>query len=641
MPDDAAALAPPQGHRAAPTLEQGLSRARTALLARQQPDGHWRFELEADCTISAEYVLMRHYLGESDSGLEAKLSAYLRERQSADGGWPLYHGGGFDISCSVKAYYALKLAGDPPDAPHMARARDAILGRGGAARCNVFTRITLALFGQLPWRAVPFTPVELLLLPRWFPFHLGMVSYWSRTVMVPLLVLCSLKPRARNPRGVSVAELFTVPPARERDYFPVRSRLNRVFLALDRTGKTLEPRLPVWLRRRALARAEAWMLERLNGEAGLGAIFPAMVNALEALDCLGYGPAHPLRAAARRALDTLLVVRDRDAYCQPCLSPVWDTALACLALLETGQDPEPVRRALDWLQDRQLLDQPGDWRRYRPALAGGGWPFQYQNDHYPDLDDTSAVGWAMDQWPDGRYRDSLERAILWIHGMQSQNGGFGSFDADNTRAYLNEIPFADHGALLDPPSADVSARCLLLLTRLERDGRFGSARRACLTWLRGRQEPGGAWFGRWGTNYIYGTWSVLSALEQSGVPPGDPMVRRAVDWLKQVQQADGGWGESNDSYADPALAGRGQPATAFQTAWAVLALLAAGEGDSPAVRAGVAFLLCRQGEDGLWHDPWFTAPGFPRVFYLKYHGYDAYFPLWALARYRRLTRTAG
>lgn len=622
-------------------LNTAIDQARDALLAQQHPKGYWSFELEADCTIPAEYILMMHYMGQIDAGLQTKIAAYLRQHQLADGGWPLYPGDGLDLSGSIKAYYALKLAGDDPTRPHMVKARQAILARGGAARANVFTRIALALFGQVPWRAVPFIPVEIMLLPDWFPFHINKVSYWSRTVMVPLFILCSLKPKARNPHGVDIRELFTTPPEQEQHYFEVRSWLNRVFLALDKAGRTIEPLIPRWLRRRAVQKAEHWFVERLNGHGGLGAIFPAMVNAYQALDCLGYSPDHPYCLTARQALEKLLVINDQSAYCQPCVSPVWDTALACLALqeLDDHRARAALRRGLDWLQGQQLLENPGDWRRYRPELKGGGWPFQFQNEYYPDLDDTAAVVWAMEQARDDRYRETIRRAADWVAGMQSSNGGFAAFDADNTYYYLNEIPFADHGALLDPPTADVSARCATLLARLiPENAAYQQNLNACVAYLRREQEPQGAWFGRWGTNYLYGTWAVLAGLEQAGIPPDDPAVQRAVAWLKQVQRPDGGWGEGNDTYFDPEKAGRGDVSTAFQTAWALLGLMAAGQVDTPEVHRGIQYLLRTQQQHGLWKDDGFTAPGFPRVFYLKYHGYDKYFPLWTLARYRTLLR---
>ncbi len=620
-------------------LDRAIAESRDALIARQHAAGYWLYELEADCTIPAEYIMMMHFLDEIDGALEAKIANHLRARQAQHGGWPLYHGGDFDMSCTVKAYFALKLAGDHSDAAHMQRARAAILQRGGAATANVFTRIALALFGQLPWRGVPYIPVEIMLLPRWFPFHLDKVSYWSRTVMVPLFILCTRKPIAKNPRDVNIRELFTTPPEKERRYFRRAGLLAKAFLVFDRMGRLLDPLIPARMRERATRRAEQWILERLNGEDGLGAIFPAMVNALEAMLVLGYAKDDPRCATARRALQKLLVVGPSSAYCQPCVSPIWDSALACLALQEAGDESsrDASKKALDWLQTKQLLDQPGDWRVNRPDLAGGGWAFQFANDYYPDLDDTAVVAWAMHQAKDSeRYAESVRRALDWLVGMQSRDGGFAAFDADNTSYYLNKIPFADHGALLDPPTSDVTARVVTLLARVGRPQDKAALERA-IAYLRAQQETDGSWFGRWGTNYIYGTWSVLMALAQAHVGPHDPAVQRAIVWLKQRQNADGGWGESNDSYAQPEIAAH-FASTPYQTSWALLGLLSAGEASSDAARRGAEFLMHSRQADGLWNDASFTAPGFPRVFYLRYHGYSAYFPVWALAAYRTLTR---
>lgn len=618
-------------------IDEAILAARDALLAHQHPDGYWCFELEADCTIPAEYILMMHYTGELEATLEPKLARYIREHQLTSGGWPLYYGGDMDISCSVKAYFALKLAGDDPEAAHMRRARQAILDQGGAVNANVFTHIALALFGEIPWRGVPFMPPEILLLPRWFPFHLSKVSYWSRTVMVPLFILAAYKPRARNPRDIHIGELFVTDPHLETGYFKARSRLNQVFITLDALGRRLERFIPRSVRARALQRAADWFIARLNGEHGLGAIFPAMVNSYEALELLGYAAEDPLRQQVRKGLRDLVVEQGDRAYCQPCLSPVWDTALACLALQEAdgGASRTETRRALDWLKDGQLLDTPGDWSEQHPNLPGGGWPFQFRNDHYPDLDDTAIVAWAMQRAAEPeRYGESIQRATVWLLGMQSANGGFAAFDSDNTRYYLNEIPFADHGALLDPPTSDVTARVVALLGSLDGESRDPAALSRAIAFLRDQQEIEGPWYGRWGTNYLYGTWSTLTALEQAGCKQDAPWVRKAVAWLKSCQHDDGGWGESNDSYLDQSCGRQADESTPFQTAWALLALIAAGECHSPEVRAGVEYLLRRQRADGLWSCPWFTAPGFPRVFYLKYHGYDAYFPLMALARYR-------
>jgi squalene-hopene/tetraprenyl-beta-curcumene cyclase len=521
----------------------------------------------------------------------------------------------------------------------MARAREAILKRGGARRCNVFTRVTLALFGELPWRAVPVMPVELMLLPSWSPFHIAKVSYWSRTVLVPLLVLMAIKPRARNPQGVHIGELFLEPPETVRDWITGRttSPLSRGFELLDWVLRLGESYFPANARRRAIDKAVDFVTARLNGEDGLGGIFPAIANTVMMLDCLGYSPDYPAYATAWAAVRKLLVRDGERAYCQPCLSPVWDTALACHALMDAddGHLETTIRRGLDWLQSKQVLDRIGDWAMVRPGLRPGGWAFQYENPHYPDLDDTAVVALALDRFDSAHYREAIARATEWVLGMQSRNGGWASFDADNTHYYLNHIPFADHGALLDPPTADVSARCLGVLAQLGYPADH-PAIAAVTNFLEREQESDGSWFGRWGTNYIYGTWSVLAAFNAVGIAPSSPEVRRAVGWLIARQHRDGGWGEVADSYYPEAPHGEAPYSTASQTAWALLGLMAAGQTEHPAVARGIAYLIRTQDRDGNWDEPWYTAVGFPRVFYLRYHGYRAFFPLWALARYRRL-----
>jgi len=622
-------------------LDEAITRASESLIALQHPDGHWVFELEADVTIPSEFILLQHYFGRIEPELQARIAGYVRATQGVDGGWPLFHGGALDISASVKAYFALKAAGDPIDAPHMKRARAAILAGGGARRCNVFTRILLALFGEVPWRAVPVMPVEIMLLPSWSPFHIAKVSYWSRTVLVPLLVVMAQRPRARNPLGVTVRELFLEPPEEVKDWIggPTSSPLSVAFGMLDRLLRVAEPFFPADPRRRAIDKAVAFVTERLNGEDGLGGIFPAMANAAMMFDCLGYGPDHPSYASALASLRKLLVLDGDRSYCQPCLSPVWDTALACHALMEVEDIrlKATVRRALDWLATKQVLEVAGDWASARPGLRPGGWAFQFENPYYPDLDDTAAVALALDRFGSARYRVAIDRAAEWVIGMQSRGGGWGSFDADNTHFYLNHIPFADHGALLDPPTADVSGRCLSFLTQIGY-GPDHPAVAAAIDYLRSEQEPDGSWFGRWGTNYIYGTWSVLTALNSAGLSADSPAVRRAVDWLVARQHKDGGWGEGGESYWTGAPHREAPYSTSSQTAWALLALMAAGEVGNPAVARGIAFLVDSQDEDGNWDEPWYTAVGFPRVFYLRYHGYRAFFPLWALARFRRLSR---
>jgi squalene-hopene/tetraprenyl-beta-curcumene cyclase len=630
-------------------VDAAVDRAARALAALQRPDGHWVFELEADATIPAEYVLFVHYLGETpDLELERKIGVYLRRIQGEHGGWPLYHGGALDVSATVKAYFALKMIGDDPDAPHMARARQALLARGGAGACNVFTRILLALFGILSWRAVPEMPLEIMLLPRWCPIHLSKVSYWARTVITPLLVLRKLKPRAKNPRGVTIAELFVQPPE-------TITRLARgahqkepwatFFFALDSLLRLAEPRFPKGPQQRALQRAVDFVDERLNGEDGLGGIFPAMVNSVMMYAALGYPEDHPNRAIARRSVDKLLVIKAGEAYCQPCFSPVWDTALAAHALLEAGA-PEAEAAALkglDWLKPLQVLDVAGDWATARPHVRPGGWAFQYANPHYPDLDDTAVVALAMDRTrglgATVAYDEAIDRAREWVEGLQSHNGGWAAFDADNTYHYLNNIPFADHGALLDPPTVDVAARCVSFLAQLG-EGCDSPRMKAALTYLEKEQLTDGSWFGRWGVNYVYGTWSALCALNAVGLDARtSPMARRAADWLIAIQNPDGGWGEHCDSYRLDYKGYKPHPSGSSQTAWALLGLMAAGEFDHPAVARGVAWLTDRQRADGFWDEDHYTGGGFPRVFYLRYHGYSKFFPLWALARYRNLTRS--
>jgi squalene-hopene/tetraprenyl-beta-curcumene cyclase len=627
-------------------VDAAVDRAAAALADAQREDGHWVFELEADATIPAEYILLRHYLAEPhDTVLEAKIGRYLRRIQSADHhGWGLFHGGAFDVSASVKAYYALKMIGDPVDAPHMAAARAAILAAGGAEAGNVFTRIQLALFGAGPWSVVPTMPPEIILLPRWFPIHLSKMSYWARTVVVPLLVLCARKPVARNPLGITVDELFTgrpVPPASKADDKKWLWTIG--FNGLDRVLKLVDGLWPKRLRARAIQRCVDFVVERLNGEDGLGAIYPAMANSVMMFDLLGYPEDHPHRAIARASVEKLLVVKEDEAYCQPCVSPVWDTALAAHAMMEVGQPDAEARAAsaLEWLKPRQVLDVAGDWADERPGVRPGGWAFQYTNDHYPDLDDTAVVVMAMDR-ARGRiaqgHDEAIDRGVEWTAGLQSRNGGWGAFDADNSYTYLNNLPFADHGALLDPPTADVSARCVSMLAQLGEPA--NSARmRAAIGYLELEQEQDGSWFGRWGVNYIYGTWSALCALNAAGLPPEHAMMAKAVGWLRTIQNPDGGWGEDCESYKLDYSGYTPAPSTASQTAWALLGLMAAGEVDSDAVARGIDWLARNQHDDGLWGQEHYTGGGFPRVFYLRYHGYPKYFPLWAMARYRNLKRS--
>jgi squalene-hopene/tetraprenyl-beta-curcumene cyclase len=626
-----------------PGIGDAADGAGQTLLECQQSDGHWVFELEADATIPSEYVLLRHYRGEPrDAALEQKIANYLRRIQGKHGGWSLYHDGDFDMSASVKAYFALKMIGDSPDVPHMKRAREAILARGGAIHCNVFTRALLSLYGILSWRSVPEMPVEIMLLPRWFPFHLSKVSYWARTVLVPLLVLQALRPQARNPLGIRIDELFLQPPL---SIGPAAKAPHQrwtwfaLFRGLDAVLRPASKLFPKTLRRRSIDRAVGFVTERLNGDDGLGAIFPAMANATMMFDVLGDSEK---AAVARGSVEKLLVVGKNEAYCQPCVSPIWDTALTCHALLELGSNESRAAalRGLDWLLPRQVLNVVGDWGFRRPQVRPGGWAFQYANAHYPDLDDTAVVVMAMDRarriGAGARYDHAIERGVEWIKGMQSRNGGWAAFDVDNVYDYLNNIPFADHGALIDPPTEDVTARCVSMLAQLGETLDNSECLSRGLDYLRTTQRPDGSWYGRWGLNYIYGTWSSLCALNACGIDRRSAEIRKAVEWLLSIQNPDGGWGEDGTSYKldyrghEPALS------TPSQTAWALLGLMASGETNNPAVERGVRYLSKTQTESGLWDEERFTATGFPRVFYLRYHGYRQFFPLWALARYRNL-----
>ena len=627
-------------------LDRAIASATKALLNAQRSDGHFVFELETDVSVPAEYVLLKHYLDEPiDPALEQKFATYLRRQQGSHGGWPQFYDGAFDMSATVKAYFALKMIGDDADAPHMQRAREAILERGGAVHSNVFTRILLSLYGVLNWTSVPVMPVEIMLLPRWFPFHLNKMSYWARAVLVPLLVVMALKPCAKNRRGVTIDELFREKP---RDIGPPERAAHQhagwfaFFRSIDAILRVAEPLSPKALRQRAIAQAVAFETERLNGEDGLGAVYPSMANSVMMFEVLGYPKDHPHAMLARAAIEKLVVINEREAYCQPCVSPVWDTALASHALLETGEETaaEGAFHALQWLLPKQVLDVKGDWAERRPHVRPGGWAFQYANPHYPDLDDTAVVVMAMDRMrrlrPTREFDAAIVRGREWVEGLISRNGGWAAFDANNTFYYLNNIPFADHGALLDPPTEDVTARCISMLAQLGAKPGSNTMLRGAIDYLRDARREDGSWYGRWGMNYIYGTWSVLCALAAAGLDPASKLMRDAADWLVLIQNLDGGWGEDATSYKLDYRGHESAPSTPSQTAWALLGLMAAGRVEHEAVERGIAFLVRTQNSEGLWTEERFTATGFPRVLYLRYHGYRKFFPMWALARYRNL-----
>ena len=631
-----------------PQLEAAMHGAINALLAKQQPDGHWVFGLEADAAMTAEYVLQMHFLGEPiDSALSAKLAGYLSALQQPEGGWPLLQGGCFDLSTSVKTYFALKLLGYEEHDPALRRACVRIRQQGGAVGSNVMTRIWMALFGVIPWQALPLIPVEVILLPRWFPFHLSKIACLPRKYTVAFSMLHVLHPIARNPQRISIGELFLKPPA-DTTALPCAPHQNRalfsIFNGVDRLLHRCYPWFPKRIRQKAMDRALAYVTEQLNGEDGYGATLPTIGVSLLLLRALNYPDDHPAVLTARSARDKLLVIDPHCAYCQPCVSPIWDTAWACQALLETGdkRSVEASLRGLDWLGHKQILDIYGDWAVTRPHVRPGGWAFQYNLARHPDVDDTAVVATVMQRalqaHPTARYGEPIARAEEWVQGMQNRKGGWGAYEAENTQNYLNSFPIAEHGLMIDYPSADVSARCLCLLGQLGATPYTHGATGKALGYLLAEQEADGSWYGRWGINFIYGTWSALEGLAAIGYDPALPQVQQAREWLIKRQNQDGGWGEDARGYA---VVRQGHPPSASnpsQTAWALLGLMAAGAVDHPATRQGIAYLQQSQQTDGTWVDHHATGTGIPRALYLHYYGYAVYFPLWALARYRNLSQ---
>lgn len=621
-------------------ISPAVAISRTALLDRQYAEGYWRFDLEADTTIPAEYILLQHFVGTVESGRQERLADYIRRRQLPDGSWSLYEGGPGNVSATVKAYFALKLAGADPAATSMKRARNWVLTHGGAEQSNVFTRITLAVFGQVPWRTVPAMPAEIIWLPRRFFFNLNRVSYWSRCVIVPLLILFARRPVLQLGPDQGISELFVAKPENlvHIDQPVPGMTLKNMFIALDRFIKGVQPFIPRWIRTQSIRRCEEWMRDHMRGEGGIGAIYPAMANSVMALKELGYDASDPDMARGLKAIDDLVLDDGEESFVQPCVSPIWDTCLSISALSESGlpENHPAIDSAVSWLFDKQVFAR-GDWSVNAPNVAGGGWAFQFENAHYPDVDDTSMVVMALLRARAHRQpgrREQIARAVNWVLGMQNLDGGWGAFDIDNSHEYLNNIPFADHGALVDPSTADLTARCIEMLAMLGYDRAFPPIARA-LEFLRQDQREFGGWYGRWGVNYIYGTWAVLVGLGALRENPNQPYIRRAVAWLKSIQNSDGGWGESCSTYDDPGLHGKGE-STPSQTAWALLGLLAAGEVNSDSVDRGITYLMRNfEGRHG-WKETAYTGTGFPRVFYLRYHGYSHYFPVWALGVYRAL-----
>jgi squalene-hopene/tetraprenyl-beta-curcumene cyclase len=619
-------------------LDEALDRAASYLLSFQHDDGYWLGELEADTTLESDYIFYLHVLGKFEERRIRKLAEYIRCRQLPDGGWNIFAGGPSEVNATVKAYFALKLAGDSPDSKHMSRARGRVRELGGLERTNSFTRLYLALARVIGWEMVPAIPPELMLLPNWAYINIYEMSSWTRAIVIPLTILYARKPSWPVPERAHLDELFC-DPSHKTAAFDLRPEISwrNFFLTLDRALKIYE-RLP-WkpMRDRAVKRAAQWILDHLERSQGLAAIYPAMMNSIYALMALGHGPDHPVTA---RQIDEFSRFEIEDAATirlQPCLSPVWDTGIAAFTLAEAecGCDTSLVRAA-KWLLDEQILGG-GDWQIKNRDASPGGWAFEFRNDFYPDVDDTAFVLMALQniRYPDqARMNQAIDLGMKWLISMQNRDGGWGAFDRDNDRSILNQIPFADHNAMLDPSSPDVTARVVECLGRFGWRASHHRIQRA-LTYLRKEQLPEGSWYGRWGVNYVYGTSGVLRALAAVGLK-NDPAMVKAADWLRSVQNGDGGFGESCRSYHDPSLMGRAE-STASQTAWGLLGLLTVYEPGEPAIQAAVRYLLDHQNEQGSWDEEPFTGTGFPKVFYLKYHLYRHYFPLFALARYRRIT----
>jgi squalene-hopene/tetraprenyl-beta-curcumene cyclase len=625
-------------------LQEVIQRAVDHLLSLQAPEGYWVGELEADTTLESDYIFFLHVLGKLDDRRRLKLANYIRRRQLPDGGWNIYAGGPSELNASVKAYVALKLAGDSPAAPHMARARYQIHELGGVEATNSYARLYLALGGALPWSYVPAIPPELILIPSWFFLNIYSMSSWTRAIVVPLMLVCACRPRWDLPPNCGVEELFLDPsgriPAFEWDRRLVSWR--NFFLVLDRLFKWHE-KLP-WkpLRKRALGRAKQWLLEHLERTEGLGAIYPAMVNSVFALRALGYSAEDPITAREIGHLARFEIEDGDTLRMQPCVSPVWDTAVAMFSLQEAGLPPDhpALVKAASWLLDRQVLGG-GDWQVNNPDLEPGGWAFEFRNDFYPDVDDTGFVLMALQRvaYPDpARLEQALRRGTAWVLGMQNHDGGWGAFDRDNGSSFLTRVPFADHNAMIDPSTGDLTGRVLEYLGRSKWPASDPRIQRA-VRFLQQDQTAEGPWYGRWGVNYLYGTSGALRALETLGLHKSAES-QRGVAWLRTVQNADGGFGESCASYDHPELKARGH-STPSQTAWGLIGLLAAGEISEPAVKQAVGYLLNQQRETGAWAEAAFTGTGFPRVFYLRYHLYRNVFPLYALARYRNMLEGAS
>lgn len=624
-------------------IDQAIERSCEFFFREQLPQGYWWAELESNATITAEYVMLFHFLGMVDRERERKMANYLLSKQTEAGYWTIYFGGPGDLSTTIEAYFALKLAGYSADHPAMVKARTFILENGGVIKARVFTKIFLALFGEFSWLGVPSMPIELMLLPNWAYFNMYEFSSWSRATIIPLSIVMAERPVRKLPPSARVQELYVRPP-RPMDYTFTKEdgilTWKNIFIGVDHILKVYESSPIRPFKRRATEMAEKWVLEHQEPSGDWGGIQPAMLNSILALHCQGYSNDHPAVAKGLEALANFCIEDANELVLQSCVSPLWDTALAVMALMdaEAPNDHPALLKGVQWLLEREVR-KDGDWKIKSPELKPGGWAFEFQNDWYPDVDDSGIVMMAIKDVAvkDRRAKDeAIKRGVNWCLGMQSANGGWGAFDKDNTKHELNKIPFADLEALIDPPTADLTGRMLELM------GSFGypithpAAARA-LQFIKEAQEPDGPWWGRWGVNYIYGSWSVLSGLAAIGEDMSQPYIKKCVNWLKSRQNIDSGWGETCESYNDRTLAGVGE-STASQTGWALLALMAAGEAHSSTVARGIQYLMATQKQDGSWDEDQFTGTGFPKYFMIKYHIYRNCFPLMAMGRYRKLTR---
>lgn len=617
-------------------LARSISSAQDYLLQIQHPDGHWCGELEGDTILESEYVLTMHFVGRLHENRCRKAANYVREKMLPGGGWAIYEGGPPEVSASAKAYFVLKLLGDSADAAHMKKTREVIRELGGLDATNSFTRIYLAIFGQYPWERCPAVPPEIVLLPTWAPINLYEMSAWTRGIVVPLAVMWASKPYCAVPESASIGELLLEGSA---NMSARRGFWRTVFNTTDFTLKLLERKRWSPSREKALKACEQWMIEHFEKSDGIGAIFPPIINSIIALRCLGYENDHHLTGSQLRELEKLEIEEGETLRVAPCFSPVWDTALAMNALAESGLSAEhpALQKAAEWILEKEVK-QVGDWKVKNPEGQPGGWYFEYANEHYPDVDDTFQVLTALskvrfrDSGRERQKREAMDRGLAWVLSMQNKDGGFASFDRDCDEQFLTQIPFADHNAMIDPSTSDITARGLETFSTLGFSLDTSVVQRA-LGFLFKEQERDGSWFGRWGCNYIYGTWLALHGSKCIGEDMMEPRYQAAGCWLRAIQNEDGGWGESPRSYDEPGLKGLG-PSTASQTAWALAGLMAI-EDQTDGLKRGVDYLLKAQDADGSWTDGYWTGTGFPGVFYLRYHLYAAYFPLLALGMYAK------